>query len=73
MTSKEHISNNNNSSAPLWLTVEVPASCLQNNAVTAQEIPELISMVHASLEKLEDSQNTKPTKSLKPAVPIKIN
>ncbi|MDA1309897.1 MAG: MucR family transcriptional regulator [Proteobacteria bacterium] len=69
--SEENTVENKNSSELLRLTVEVAIAYLQNNSVTVQQIPELISMVHASLVKLENSQNEPAKEPLKPAVPIK--
>jgi predicted transcriptional regulator len=55
----------------LRLSVEIVASYLMNNSVSAGSIPDLIRSVHGSLNSLGQSEApTRPTEKQKPAVPI---
>jgi predicted transcriptional regulator len=53
------------------LTVEVTVAFLQNNSITATQVPELISTIYSSLKKLDGEEVQPANLPLKPAVPIR--
>lgn len=55
----------------LRLTVDVAVAFLQNNSLTAAEVPELMATIHSSLKKLDGTEIEPAKAPLKPAVPIK--
>ena len=55
----------------LRMTSEIVSAYVGHNSVSANEIPELINMVHKSLEGLSSPTATAAEAKQKPAVPIK--
>lgn len=55
----------------LDLTSDIVSAFVSNNTVRANELPELIAAVHASLAGINAPKAVEPTVELKPAVPVK--
>jgi predicted transcriptional regulator len=53
------------------LTADIVSAYVSNNAVSAAEIPGLISQVHSALLRVSGGANDSPLEPLKPAVPLK--
>lgn len=60
-----------NQSNLIDLTAEIVSAYVSNNSVAAQELPNLISEVHAALSKTNGGEPEPEPEPLKPAVPIK--
>ncbi|MEO0327266.1 MAG: MucR family transcriptional regulator [Pseudomonadota bacterium] len=55
----------------LELTSELVSAYVSNNPVSTIELPNLISEVHATLDRISDSNGKKSAAAGKPAVPVK--
>lgn len=55
----------------LRLTVDVTVAFLENNSMPAAQVPELMSTVHQSIQKLTSNDAETENAPLKPAVPIR--
>jgi predicted transcriptional regulator len=53
------------------LTANIVSAYLSNNPTPAAEIPNLISQVHAALQRVANGRTETPPEPVKPAVPIK--
>lgn len=53
------------------LTAQVVSAYVENNVVQANELPELVSSVHASLKELGKEPALKPEEAAKPAVSVR--
>ncbi len=64
-------SRKNNNSELLQLTVEVAVAYLKNNEVPVDKVPEFMSMIHDSLNKINGIDNEQEHEPLKPAISIR--
>lgn len=55
----------------LRMTAEIVSAYISKNVVPAQQIPDLINTVFASLSGLQEPSEEQPNEPLKPAVPIR--
>lgn len=55
----------------LRMTAEIVSAYVSKNTVPAQQIPDLINTVFASLSGLQEPSEEQPNEPLKPAVPIR--
>ena len=69
--SEEKTTDNLATTELLRLTVDVAVAFLQNNSMSATQVPELMSTIHASLRKLEGGDAEPVNVPLKPAVPVR--
>ncbi|HEU0146089.1 MAG TPA: MucR family transcriptional regulator [Bradyrhizobium sp.] len=53
------------------LTANIVSAYLSNNPTPAAEIPALISLVHAALQRVANGRTETPPEPLKPAVPVR--
>jgi predicted transcriptional regulator len=53
------------------LTANIVSAYLSNNPTPAAEIPGLISLVHAALQRVANGRTETPPEPLKPAVPVR--